>query len=281
MDVGVIFRCILVRKGQYVLEDDRRPKKGEGNKHNSRVADNTATVQSGQAQMNTPPNTNVSTSTPQKKFQQPTMTTFYTSVPRLADAEEIMNKISDMTNIPEERLKICTYEAQPSGVDGLDDFIQCKPWDMSNMEGPVMQFKKSSNNNSSNSGGVTDLMVFESTLHTDDQSKDYEHHQDAVEVNQLARRLSQALWPSRPAHFRVGLRVDAMDHQNVWFPGSVIDVNDKKGSVKVHFDLFSHKWDEEYGMADIEKKRVAPVRIFLIPFFRIGSILLIYQILTQ
>jgi len=253
VDVGVVFRCTLVRKGPYVLEEDRRARKDSNPKSSS--SDNSNAAQSNQG------------SKSNKAPQKPTLTTFYTSVPRLADAAEIINKISEITGIPEHLLKICACEAQPSGMEGLDDFIKCMPWDKNSMEGPVMQFKKPSSAND-----VTDLIIFESTLHTDAASKDYEHNQDAVELNRLARRLSQALWPSRSAHFRVGLRVDAMDHRNEWFPGSVIDVDEAKGSVRVHFDLFSHKWDEEYGMADFEKRRVEPLYTHAKPRDRITEL---------
>merc|ERR1740124_215893 len=69
----------------------------------------------------------------------------------------------------------------------------------------------------------------------------------------LANALSKRLWPSSSEDFVVGLRVDALDHKNHWYPGSIVDVSplgDGDGTVggtakkiKVHFDNFSYKWD--------------------------------------
>lgn len=56
--------------------------------------------------------------------------------------------------------------------------------------------------------------------------------------------------------FRVGMRVDATDHRNQWFVGSVIAIHpetqDKRAEIRVHFDNFSSKWDEVYTENDIK-----------------------------
>ena len=53
----------------------------------------------------------------------------------------------------------------------------------------------------------------------------------------------------------IGLRVDACDHRGEWFPGSVVHVTDDV-IIRVQFDLFSSKWDEEYNMNDNKNTRM-------------------------
>jgi hypothetical protein len=70
----------------------------------------------------------------------------------------------------------------------------------------------------------------------------------------LSKFVSRSLWPKSTKDFTLGLRVDAIDHRNHWFPGSVIEIiegtdgsspdgeEEKESSptkVKVHFDNFS------------------------------------------
>jgi hypothetical protein len=61
---------------------------------------------------------------------------------------------------------------------------------------------------------------------------------------------------------RVGMRVDAADHRNQWFTGSVTEISpgtdDKRAEFWVHFDNFSNKWDEGYCEQDIKAKRILP-----------------------
>ncbi|KAL9185341.1 hypothetical protein ACHAXT_003118 [Thalassiosira profunda] len=87
----------------------------------------------------------------------------------------------------------------------------------------------------------------------------------------LAKVISRSLWPKTTDDFTLGLRVDAIDHRNHWFPGSVIEiiVDDAKDAedpagetqtkVKIHFDNFSAKWDEVYSIEQFEGGRVCPL----------------------
>lgn len=65
----------------------------------------------------------------------------------------------------------------------------------------------------------------------------------------LSKYVSRCLWPKSAKDFTLGLRVDAIDHRNNWFPGSVIEIIDSQEDpakingkiqnqqrVKVHFD---------------------------------------------
>jgi len=93
----------------------------------------------------------------------------------------------------------------------------------------------------------------------------------------LAKVISRSLWPKSTKDFTLGLRVDAIDHRNHWFPGSVIEIvvdgsdNNPEGEgaegdvaepttkVKVHFDNFSAKWDEMYSIDSFNESRVCPL----------------------
>jgi len=91
----------------------------------------------------------------------------------------------------------------------------------------------------------------------------------------LAKSISRSLWPKTADDFTLGLRVDAIDHKNHWFPGSVIEIvvadeeEDKPEGegdpveptmkVKVHFDNFSSKWDEMYSIEHFNEGRVCPL----------------------
>ncbi|KAL7541199.1 hypothetical protein ACHAXR_010719 [Thalassiosira sp. AJA248-18] len=90
----------------------------------------------------------------------------------------------------------------------------------------------------------------------------------------LTKVISRSLWPKSTKDFTLGLRVDAIDHRNHWFPGSVIeivvagtennpdgegDVSQSTTKVKIHFDNFSAKWDEMYSIDHFTQGRVCPL----------------------
>ena len=91
----------------------------------------------------------------------------------------------------------------------------------------------------------------------------------------LAKAISRNLWPKTTDDFTLGLRVDAFDHRNHWFSGSVIEIvkectkNDTNPEiestaepvtkVKIHFDNFSSKWDETYTIESFTEGRVCPL----------------------
>jgi Ubiquitin carboxyl-terminal hydrolase len=96
----------------------------------------------------------------------------------------------------------------------------------------------------------------------------------------IAKAVSRSLWPRSSEELKLGLRVDAMDHRGNWFPGSVIEIIDNKGTatevetgtssasnrrVRVHFDNFSSKWDEMYAIDHFTQGRVMPLYSHSIP----------------
>jgi ubiquitin C-terminal hydrolase len=80
----------------------------------------------------------------------------------------------------------------------------------------------------------------------------------------LAKYVSHCLWPNEAKDITMGLRVDAIDRRNNWYPGSVVDIVADKNEegdrnismVKVHFDNFSAKWDEVYSIGN---SRIRPL----------------------
>ena len=87
----------------------------------------------------------------------------------------------------------------------------------------------------------------------------------------IQKAMSRSMWPEKPSDFKLGLRVDAIDHREHWFPGSVIeiieDVADENAEektetvtkVRVHFDNFSSKWDETYEIEAFTSGQVQPL----------------------
>jgi hypothetical protein len=83
----------------------------------------------------------------------------------------------------------------------------------------------------------------------------------------IAQAISRSLWPRSEDDFRIGLRVDAVDHQGRWYPGSVVEVKGHRKSrgttklptIRVHFDNFSSKWDEKYTIEHFIQGRVKPL----------------------
>ena len=80
----------------------------------------------------------------------------------------------------------------------------------------------------------------------------------------LAKYVSHCLWPKEAKDFGLGLRVDAIDRRNNWYPGSVVELVEEEAEegdetitkVKVHFDNFSAKWDEVYAVGN---SRIRPL----------------------
>ena len=87
----------------------------------------------------------------------------------------------------------------------------------------------------------------------------------------LSKAMSRTLWPLTSKDFKLGLRVDAIDHRDHWFPGSVVEILegvateadeeklDTVTKVKVHFDNFSTKWDETYTIESFARGQVRPL----------------------
>ncbi len=90
----------------------------------------------------------------------------------------------------------------------------------------------------------------------------------------IAKALSRSLWPRTEDDLRLGLRVDAIDHKEHWFPGSIIEIMENgpvsnggeskqsettKIKVRIHFDNFSPRWDETYTIEHFKEGRVRPL----------------------
>jgi ubiquitin C-terminal hydrolase len=91
----------------------------------------------------------------------------------------------------------------------------------------------------------------------------------------ISKAISRSLWPRAEDEFKLGLRVDAIDHRDHWFPGSVVEIiegvanddeddsppieNVTKTKVRIHFDNFSSKWDETYTIDHFKRGKVRPL----------------------
>mmetsp|Transcript_7994 Transcript_7994/g.11305 ORF Transcript_7994/g.11305 Transcript_7994/m.11305 type:complete len:1763 (+) Transcript_7994:2183-7471(+) len=92
----------------------------------------------------------------------------------------------------------------------------------------------------------------------------------------LSKAMSRSLWPKSSSEFKLGLRVDAIDHRDHWFPGSVVeiiegvddsgeddesmrDIPPVETKVRIHFDNFSSKWDETYSIDQFKRGQVRPL----------------------
>lgn len=93
----------------------------------------------------------------------------------------------------------------------------------------------------------------------------------------IAKALSRSLFPTKESELKLGLRVDALDHEDHFYPGSVVEIleapadgetkeSDRvKTKVKVHFDNFSSRWDQEYQIDDFTGGRVRPLHSHTTP----------------
>jgi rubredoxin len=92
-----------------------------------------------------------------------------------------------------------------------------------------------------------------------------------TETLPIAKATSRSLWPRTEDELKLGLRVDAIDHREHWFPGSVVEILESgnngesketdgaKTKVRIHFDNFSSKWDEMYTIDHFNEGRVRPL----------------------
>ena len=91
----------------------------------------------------------------------------------------------------------------------------------------------------------------------------------------ISKAISRTLWPLTSQEFKLGLRVDAIDHLGHWFPGSVVEIiedddekSDSVSKVIVHFDNFSSKWDETYTIQSFTRGEVCPLYSHATPRMR-------------
>lgn len=90
----------------------------------------------------------------------------------------------------------------------------------------------------------------------------------------ISRAMSRSLWPRSASDFKLGLRVDAVDHRDNWLPGSVVEFIDKEidnsdevevQAVRVHFDKCSSKWDETDALEHFKGGKVRPLYSHTVP----------------
>lgn len=87
----------------------------------------------------------------------------------------------------------------------------------------------------------------------------------------IAKAISRSLWPRKEEELKLGLRADALDQRDHWFPGSVVEILESEANgeskeadgaktrVRIHFDNFSSKWDLLYTIDDFFEGKVRPL----------------------
>jgi len=130
-----------------------------------------------------------------------------------------------------------------------------------------------------NGGRVTALhQAFEKSFYDEAEGRIYD-----TDMDYISKKISNRYWPTKESDFMVGLRVDGCDQRNNFFTGSVTSIfkrteenngnddvynssdeetGEKNGDsmvVKVHFDRFGSKWDQEYTLEDFQDGRILPL----------------------
>ena len=235
---------------------------------------------------------------------------------RLADGGDLRQQIQNLSGIRADQLRLCRAESDAvnnKSEDGsvTNRYIKIVP--LSDKEGPASQLLKVRAPNDVTPRMPTQIIAFEMTLKprqmkqnvaldtdADDsiERDDLPSNTEKAQIERylaeygdekecrlvdtdptiLAKAVSKSLWPRTDSEFRIGLRVDAKDHRNNWFVGSVVDVFDDEVSggdsdtgqevaiqqkkVRIHFDNFLPKWDEIYTIEHFKKGRVSPLYSF-------------------
>ena len=203
---------------------------------------------------------------------------------RLADVGDLKLQLQNMCGINSSRFKLCKTEEVALSPEigtscGIRHYVKVSI--LSDKEGPCVDLAKepSSDKPSTLTYSPTNLIAFESTLNPrpsnkqlckdkgtirksdDDSASQLENMKEYGDESEcrlydtiplsLAKEMSRSLWPTTASEFKLGLRVDAMDHRENWFPGSVVEIitgvdeehsdYDKQTQVRIHFDNFSSK----------------------------------------
>lgn len=229
---------------------------------------------------------------------------------RVADISELKGHLVKICGIPGDRFKLHTI------TSGSVEDIASKTISFGVLQdkvtGPCWQFAQNEKSTEPTNQKMTTIVAFESTLcprpdkgspHDDDGSSqkegssyassrhlsiedtvkiygdDLECHLFDTNPSYLSKAISKILWPKSVRGFAIGLRVDAIDQRDQWFPGTIVDVShsgngltskttstkDSGFHIKVHFDNFSSKWDISYTLEDIRNGNVLPLYSKVLP----------------
>ena len=205
---------------------------------------------------------------------------------RVADITELRIHLAKVCAIEIERLKLFTVgQCEINSLSSTENIALTYIQDDKN--GPCYQFSNTEKSNDL-TNQTTPIIAFEATLNTrpeqvnsieqelcppktSNSSKLVQELRDSrllygnesecryYDTNpfSIAKAMSQILWPRSNSDLRPGLRVDAIDRKETWFPGTIVEVQETK--VKVHFDNFSSKWDLEYSFDDIRAEKIRPL----------------------
>ncbi|CAJ1944543.1 unnamed protein product [Cylindrotheca closterium] len=241
---------------------------------------------------------------------------YVVAMSRLADSNDLRDEIQERCGIPASHLRLC--KAEDVAIKGDDRSVvrqhtQVTP--LTDKEGPCSQFARRRGPNGEETNEPPLIVAFESTLRSRPKDKSKEDFSDSeddysgasgvemtdrevsrmeeevvlygnsdecrlfdTEPTTVAKAVSRSLWPRTEEDFKLGLRVDAIDHKQHWFPGSIVEILENSGDkdeskdqdgaktkVRIHFDNFSSKWDEMYTIDHFNEGRVKPLYSHAVP----------------
>ncbi len=211
---------------------------------------------------------------------------------RVADVSELKINLVNVCGVPEEKLKI--YSITNGNIEDTANSTMSFALIEDKHVGPCWQFAQG-NKSEGSTNSIATLLAFESTLEPRPEEfkpKDNETMNDMKKASNdndgqkmvdetlrfygddlecrlfdtnpsyLSKAISIVRWPRSASDFSIGLRVDAIDQRNQWFPGTIVDIIDSGAKsnqattkdsgfyVKVHFDNFSTIWDLSYSLED-------------------------------
>ena len=238
---------------------------------------------------------------------------------RLADGGDLRLQIQNLSGIRADHLRLCRAESvavNNKSEEGAVTNRYLKIIPLSEKEGPASQLLKMRAPNDVSPRMPTQIIAFEMSVRLRqlklngaiDADTDVVVEKDDVppkaeeaqierylaeygdekecrlvdtDPTVLAKAMSRSLWPRSDSEFKIGLRVDAKDHRNNWFVGSIVDIMDEEISggdsdtgqevaiqhkkVRIHFDNYLPKWDETYTIEHFKKGRVHPLYTFAEP----------------
>lgn len=242
---------------------------------------------------------------------------YVVAMSRLADSNNLRDEIQELCGIPGTHLRLCKAEdvAIKGSDEKTVVRLHTQVTPLTDKDGPCSQFARRRGANGEESNEPTLIVAFESTLRSRPRNKSQEDHSDSeddysgasgvemtekeiskmeedvglygnteecrlydTEPTAVAKAVSRSLWPRTEADFKLGLRVDAIDHKQHWFPGSIVEILENSGTndeskdqdgaktkVRIHFDNFSSKWDEMYTIDHFNNGRVKPLYSHAVP----------------
>jgi hypothetical protein len=246
------------------------------------------------------------TTIPKPPSEQLIVEQYVIAMSRLADSSDLRQEIQKISGIPYQNLIICSAEEKLSSKEKDDgtvvrrrtkiDVLNDKKGPCGQLASLIVAFEGTLRPRPPDRR--PDMAEDESEINDDDLDEDatdklspnkndgreleslvlkYGNPEECrlydTDVLPIAKAISRSMWPTREEELKLGLRVDAIDHKDHWYPGSIVEIlktdettDESKGEqsqfrtkVRIHFDNFSNKWDELYTIEQFQNGRVRPL----------------------